>query len=59
MGDMRYKFLKTSIVDTITLFVFDLVLPPFPVLLQGLAFSIERISVTLSFPLTGLGLFFL
>ena len=55
MGDTRYKFLKTSIVDTITLFVFDLVLPPFPAPLQGLSSSIERILVKLSFPLTSLG----
>ena len=59
LGNMPFNLLKISIIDTITFFVFDLVSPPFPVLLQGLAFSIERISVILSLPLTGLGLFFL
>ena len=54
-GNMRFNFLKISIVDTITLFVLDLVLPPFPAPLQGLAFSVERMSVTLSLPLTSLG----
>ena len=55
LGSMRFNLRRTSIVDIITLFVFDFVLPPFPAPLQGLAFSIERISITLSLSLTSLG----